>query len=291
MANPSKRDQLRGKIGAKLIRLFGVLPLGINRHIGTLVGLCTWWSKGRTLRITLENIEKCLPELDHTARQRLAKQSLIETGRTAMEAASIWVQPYRRLEKYIKNVENQSLIDQAFAQGKGLTLLIPHLGNWEIIGPYLAEQYPVTYMFSPTSLKAIDELMITGRTRNGGTLAPANLRGVSSVLKKLKANELIGILPDQVPETNGGEIAPLFGQPALTMTLVHKLTQRTGCAVVFGFAERVPGGFTLKLYAPPADLYSDNIEKSLTAMNEQVEALVRKAPAQYQWEYKRFKRV
>jgi KDO2-lipid IV(A) lauroyltransferase len=37
------------------------------------------------------------------------------------------------------------------------------------------------------------------------------------------------------------------------------------------------------------DLYSEDIQTSLAALNRGVEAIVALAPEQYQWEYKRFR--
>jgi KDO2-lipid IV(A) lauroyltransferase len=40
---------------------------------------------------------------------------------------------------------------------------------------------------------------------------------------------------------------------------------------------------------PDPELYDADPARSLAALNRSVEAVVREAPAQYQWEYKRFK--
>lgn len=57
-----------------------------------------------------------------------------------------------------------------------------------------------------------------------------------------------------------------------------------------GYVKRVRGGFELVFAEPDAGIYSEDAITSLTAMNRSVEACVADAPAQYQWEYKRFKK-
>jgi KDO2-lipid IV(A) lauroyltransferase len=37
-------------------------------------------------------------------------------------------------------------------------------------------------------------------------------------------------------------------------------------------------------------IYSDDVEQSALAMNKGIEACIADAPAQYQWDYKRFKK-
>jgi len=82
-----------------------------------------------------------------------------------------------------------------------------------------------------------------------------------------------------------------MGQPALTMTLVHGLAQRTGCAVCSCYAERVSGGFKMVVLEADVAIYSEDQATAVAGLNESVAACVRRAPAQYQWEYKRFRRL
>ena len=54
---------------------------------------------------------------------------------------------------------------------------------------------------------------------------------------------------------------------------------------------RLPNGEGFEMIFRPADpeIYSDDIETSVTALNRSIEACVAEKPEQYQWEYKRFK--
>jgi KDO2-lipid IV(A) lauroyltransferase len=123
-------------------------------------------------------------------------------------------------------------------------------------------------------------------------MAPTNRKGVMMLFKALQGGSIVGILPDQVPaEEAGGEVAPFMGQPALTMTLVHGLIQRTGCAVCSCYAERVEGGFKIVVIEADPDIYSADQVTSVAGLNASVAACVVRAPAQYQWEYKRFRRL
>ena len=98
------------------------------------------------------------------------------------------------------------------------------------------------------------------------------------------------MLPDQVPPPSGGEFAPFFGVPALTMTLLNRLQQKTGAAVVIGYARRVDGGFRIVFRAAASGIDSEDLGTGLAALNHCVELTALDAIEQYQWEYKRFKR-
>lgn len=275
-----------------IFKLLALLPLSVSRAIGTLVGSLLWVSKGRSARITLINIQLCFPELSPAEQRTLARQSLIETGKTAAEAAAIWRNSWSWLQKQIRAVDGEALLRTRLADGKGLLVLAPHHGNWEVVAPYLASIAPLTAMYQPLKSPAMDDLVLSGRSKLDITMAPTNRKGVMMLFKALQRGTIVGILPDQVPEKDAaGGIATFFGQPALTIGLIHGLIQRTGCRVVSVFAQRVRGGFTMKVLDVDPALFSEDLQESLRGLNASVEACVRCAPAQYQWEYKRFRRL
>ncbi|MDQ2076810.1 lysophospholipid acyltransferase family protein [Marinimicrobium sp. ABcell2] len=275
-----------------VIRLLGWLPLSFGRALGALVGLMLWHANSRPAKITRENLHLCWPELSDQQREEMGRRSLMETGKTAPEAAAVWCRPASWLERRMLSVEGDELIHRHLAEGRGLLVLAPHLGNWEVVAPFLADYAPLTALYQPPSLPALDSLVLKGRSKANIDMAPTNRKGVAQLLKALKRGEIVGILPDQVPEVgNGAEVAPFFGQPALTMTLVHSLIQRTGCAVVSVYAERVPGGFKMVVLPADEEIYSEQPQASVAALNRSVEACVRRAPEQYQWEYKRLRRL
>ena len=117
------------------------------------------------------------------------------------------------------------------------------------------------------------------------------------MMRALRRGEAVGLLPDQVPPDGMGVWAPFFGQPAYTMTLATRLVQQTGAALLMIWAERLPGGrgFVLRV-APPAQplpsTAADDAALQLacaTALNREMERLVRQCPNQYLWGYHRYK--
>jgi KDO2-lipid IV(A) lauroyltransferase len=127
-----------------------------------------------------------------------------------------------------------------------------------------------------------------------GALAPEQVRaegaGVRALYKRLAAGGAVGILPDQKPRAGEGEFAPFFGRDALTMVLLPRLASRTGAAVLFAFAERLPrgAGFRIHLLPAPAGLDDADPRQACAALNRGVEACVEVAFAQYQWHYRRW---
>lgn len=284
---------VRPFLGAAAIRLVGKLSIPASRRLAALLAQCSYRLGGRSAKTSRENLARCLPELSTSEREKLVRQGLVNMAQTALEAFVIWRQPFERISRSCTvDFDGFELIDAQQNTGRGLLLLAPHLGNWEIMGPIMPHRVKaITYMFQPSGMAAIDELMIQGRSKDGVKLAPTNRQGVSQLLKALRSGEVVSILPDQVPDQGSGLVAPFFGQPAYTMTLVHKLIQRTQCDVLMIFAKRTPEGFVLTVRQPDSRIGDPDAGISLAALNQSVENCVREAPEQYQWEYKRFKKV
>ncbi len=284
---------MKNHIAPLIVKTLALLPLGLLRALGALAGRLVWWSHGRSAKVTHINIAHCFPELAAVQQRQLALQSLQETAKTAMEAGLIWRKPWPWLEQRLLLArEGDELLRAKLAEGKGVLVLAPHHGNWEMVAPYLASITNLTAMYQPLDNPKMDELVLAGRSKLNISMAPTNRKGVMMLFKALQAGNIVGILPDQVPARDaGGEVAPFFGQPAMTMTLVQGLIQRTGCAVCACYAERIPGGFKMVVIEADSAIYSEDATQSLRGLNASVEACVRRAPAQYQWEYKRFGRL
>lgn len=270
----------------------GRLPLSACRLLGRATGLLLWLLPSRSRSTTKINIALCLPELSSRQQQKLVFSSLQHTGMLAFETAAIWHKPNSWLDQKIVAIENVELFERAQERKKGVIVLSPHLGNWEVFSRYIPAKSDAIALYEPPQHPELERLIKRGREKTGLKLAPTNARGIASLLKHLKRGGTTCILPDQVPnlKDRGGVFAPFFGNAAYTMTLVNQLQQRTGCTIVGTVAKRVKGGFRIIFHAPDSDIYSEDPVRSATAMNNLVETCVREMPEQYQWEYKRFRR-
>ncbi|MCP1325714.1 lysophospholipid acyltransferase family protein, partial [Halomonas sp. 707D4] len=211
---------------------------------------------------------------------------------TMLELGHAWIASPARVEAHILAVHGRDKLDDARAQGRGVIVLAPHFGNWEVLNFWLSSHFPFTAMYEPPKIADLEPIIRHGRERMGASLVPTNSRGVAALLKALKRSEAIGILPDQEPDWGSGVFAPFFERPAYTATLLPKLVARTQARVVTGMALRVPGkGFVIHFLDADERVYSEDDATSATGVNASVEASIALDPAQYQWEYKRYRKV
>jgi KDO2-lipid IV(A) lauroyltransferase len=248
-------------------------------------------SRWRITQVTAIHIRLCYPDLSESAQAELIENSLIETCKAFCELGPLWLWSVNDTLSLIKRVEGEIYLQSAMQQGKGVILLTPHLGAWELAGLYASVHYPLTALYRPTKLKDLNTFIRQARERGGGRYVPTETSGVKALYQALRHHQMIGILPDQVPN-EAGVFVPFFSVPAYTMTLVSRFSQRTGAPVIFTYAQRLPHGqgFHLHFIPAPPMTQSDDLIIAVTALNQGVEKCIQSCPSQYQWSYKRFKR-
>lgn len=282
---------LKTRFALTLIRLIGLLPLPLNHLLGSAIGLLASAVPSKTRRDTRVNLALCFPQLTERERQRLLRRVLIETGKTATEAAYAWTRKPERLQQAIVEIRGEELLWSQLEKGRGLIVAVPHLGAWELLGLYWATRLQLHSMYRPPRHQEYEALLTWVRERSGAELVPATASGIRRLYRALAQGHVAAILPDQEPPEQG-VFAPFFGHPAKTMTLLTKLAQRSGAPVICSFAERLPWGrgYRIHLLPAPADITDPDPERAATALNAMVENCARMAPEQYQWTYRRFRR-
>jgi KDO2-lipid IV(A) lauroyltransferase len=183
-------------------------------------------------------------------------------------------------------------------QGRGILVLLPHLGCWEVVGHALADvcmkpengTAPLTAMYRPARQPWLDRIIRTSRERPSMQTVPADLGGVRQLLKVLKAGRCTVVLPDQVPPLGMGIWRNWFGKPAYSMTLAAKLLQTTQALPLLCWGERLAWGRGYLIHAQPLSLdLSEPLESAVQQINDAMEAAIRTRPSQYLWGYARYK--
>ncbi len=268
-----------------LIHLFHFLsrfPLRILHAIGAALGWLVYLASPAYRHRLKSNITRA----GYAAQLH---EAIVESGKNILELPFIWcAAPQRVLPSAV--IENWDVAQAALDAGRGVVFLTPHLGCFEIIAQAIAARTRLTALYRPPHKQALKPLIEGARARANLALAPANLAGVRTLLKALKAGQAIGLLPDQVPQHGEGVWADFFGKPAYTMTLPAKLHKMSGAPIVLAYAERLPAGRGYRVrFVPFAETLSDSAELQARAINAAMEKLIAQCPAQYFWSYHRYK--
>jgi KDO2-lipid IV(A) lauroyltransferase len=282
-------DVLKAALVQGLLRTCALLPLRTARGIGRALAAISWRLDGRARRVTQDNLLLAFPELSAIERERLARRSLAATGELIAEMGHVWLRPWDGLRAHLE-IRGEDRVRSALRDGRGVLVLVPHLGNWEVVGLHLASLGPTVSLYRPPRLAAMNTVMLRARQRTGAALVPADRAGVGALLRSLRAGGIAGILPDQVPPDGAaGCNAPFMGVPCFTGALANRLLRRSGALAVTAHARRVEGGFILHYREANEEIAAEELPRALAALNREVESCLRDCPEQYQWEYKRFR--
>lgn len=275
-----------------LFRLLARLPLRANHALGALLGRLAYAFSPRFRRYTRENALASGTAGPDPA--RFARANAAEIGKGATELAWALFRPDDAI-RLTRPGPGWEAVERLREGKRPILFVTPHLGAYDVAGRWLWSRLPIMAMYRPHKLAWVDELLREGRNAGaateGGNVAPANMVGVRKLLRHLKGGGCSVVLPDQVPGEGEGEWVEFFGRPAYTMTLLARLQEASGAALVFCFAERLARGEGYAMHFMP-------LEGELPAgrapaarrVNEMVERLVRACPAQYLWGYNRHKR-
>lgn len=266
---------------AFLLRLLSRLPLPVLHNLGAALGWLVWLLSPTYRRHFRLNIAQA--ELAHARNAAIA-----EAGKGIAETPKIWLRPQEELLALITRVIGWEHVEAARQRGRGVIVLTPHIGCFEIAGHYIASRMPITTLYRRPRQDWLAPLMEEGRGR-AFTLAPADLSGVRRLIKALRQGDAIGVLPDQVPGKGEGVWAPFFGKPAFTMTLAARLAE-TGATPLFLVAERLHFGAGYQLrFQPLSAPLSGDLPARVAQLNGGIEAVIRLCPEQYLWGYNRYK--
>jgi len=252
--------------------------------MGWLLGWMAYVLSPRYRRKFLENVAQA------GYRWSSVRGAIGGAGRMVGELPRLWLGAPAHCEW-----ENDACVDRAYATGRGVIFLTPHLGCFEISAQGLAQRYsqrygPLTVLYRPARQAWLAALMRAARDRPGLATAPTTLAGVRQMIRSLRGGHAVGLLPDQVPPDGMGAWAPFFGRDAYTMTLSARLAQQTGATVLLLWGERLPWGRGFRLhFRELLRPLAEDLDQAVAQVNQEMERLIRECPSQYLWGYARYK--
>ncbi len=261
-----------------------ILPLGVMQILGAFLGLLAYIGSKqyRTLfRTQYEAVVQShqLPFVLWTA--------VANSGKLFSDCLWIW----KNSQKAVKLVEiqNWDVVESAINEGRGLVMLTPHLGGFEVIPRVLAQHFPATVLYRPPRQAWLNEVVEAERAYPNMEFVPTNLNGVRQMTRALMRGEAIGILPDQVPNGKEGVWVPFFGRPAYTTPLPARLANRNHTPVLMFTAKRKSLGQGWLMEVTRLAPLSEDAVLAATEINQALEQAILKAPEQFIWAYNRYK--
>lgn len=267
-----------------------LLPHRAARFLGGIGGEIAFLIDRRHRWVSGANLKLAFPELGSAERRRITRACFRNIGAMACDNLSLprfdAVETCRRL-----TLEGWEHFDQAEAQGRGVLILSAHLGNWEVLAHPMGLYRGGMHMVArPADNPWLDKELCYLRERFGNH-SILKRKAALGMRRALRNRGKVAILIDQRVHRDEGIEVPFFGHPAVTTTLLAKLSLRTGAPVVpmFGFP-RPRGRFAV--VARPAIQPEGEGDEAVAELTRRymavIEQEIRREPACWLWAHERW---
>lgn len=253
--------------------------------------------KGRSRSTGEINLLLSFPEYSAQKRLQILKSCFVHLCQVMMELGTIWLRPASMLTLlYRGEYGTQAVQDAVNNRSGGTLILMPHLGNWELLPGYFLKRCGSTMHLLYTPPKSsfgrlAPLLLLFMRAREGLFQHAATRDGVRDAMRALHAGGTLLILPDQQPDEGAGSIETSFFalDKVPTITLAGRLATHAKAGIFIGHVVRVRGGFDIH-FTPLDELRNMNVDSRARLVNRSIERVIEPNIDQYLWVYKRFKR-
>jgi Kdo2-lipid IVA lauroyltransferase/acyltransferase len=274
----------------RLLNFISRQPIQLSRFVAKmLAGLVNNFKISKTSKTIGLNLQIAFPEMSAEERERICRASIKNELCSYFEFFSIWGSSNQKNISRIHKVYGREIFDAALAEQKGIVLVVPHFGTWEVMNAWVAQYTSMTIMYKPVKDPGADQFVRRARSREQANLVPTDESGVRQIFKALKQGGTTVILPDHTPHV-GGDMVPYFGVPLASSNLSAKLIQKTKAKAILLYALRNDNdGFDMHIEAIDDAIYQGTANQGTQTIHQALEDLIRRYPEHYHWSYKRFK--
>ncbi len=268
------------------------LPLRAAQALGRACGKLAFLLLGSQKQLMSEHLRLAFGgSLSAQQRQSIIQGVFTHLGQTAMEWMLLPRLSDEALQRLIR-CEGLDYLKQALSQNRGVIALTGHFGNWELIPIYLRSLgFEGGVLARRLRHPEYESFLINMRKKRGvSTLARGSMK---DVVRMLKANQIVGVMPDQDIDSLEGIFINVFGHPAFTPVGPAALSLMTGAPIVPCFMIREKDYFRLVIKPPVAIAATSDRQETLRlitqAWSDTVESYIRSYPAQWVWMHRRWK--
>ena len=197
-----------------LLKFIAIFPLSFLQRIALWIAHFFFHTNSSIKQITTINLKLAYPELNEPDLQELIRRSIQSQCMTYIEFVKCWgMHPQYSLD-LLKNIHGAELLEKALANQKGVIVVVPHFGCWELLNAWLNLYTQPMIMYKPDKIKGVNRYILDARQKGNASLVPTNKTGIRQIFKHLKQGGLTVVLPDHLPKASGGIYSHFFQQTA-----------------------------------------------------------------------------
>ncbi len=274
-----------------LILLFNLIGEKASFRLASALGRALYFFAVETKASTLNSIRVVFPDISPGDAERIAKGAFVHQAKNFVELLRYPGLNKKEISRKVRFSGFENL-KKALLNEKGVILLVPHLGNWEILGATLGLfGYNVYSFFLDARIDSIGELLNSFRESKGIKLiARAELK---KSVKVLKNNALLGVIADQDGGENG-VYTDFFGKTVSAPRGPASLARRTGATVLPMYVVRnADDTYTMVIQRPIFLKKTSDKEEDINSYTREFlkiyEKIILQFPDQWLWMYDRWK--
>lgn len=269
------------------------LPLSVVYYMGRFVGWCAWKTAKTRRAIVAKNLIAVNTYLGKSDSDLSMEQQVREVFlRTGANIGSSFCFARMNPEKFKKHVKMEGLehFEAALSQGKGVLILLAHMGPWEVLPylPYLSERTSkLGAMYRPMNNPYFDNWFKSVREQRGTRLF-SHKDGFHKPVDFLRKGGVIGVLADQ--KMRQGTVVPFFGKEVQTNPLPGLFQRRSKASTLsFSITTSAPLHWTIKAFPVhyPEEKKDRTREAEAIVSNQAIEKALSESPLDGFWLRKR----
>jgi uncharacterized protein len=241
-APPAPSQFYRGAIWRMGLGLARHLPISMVRTFATWAAALYWRVAARRREVVMQNLRPVLN--DDPAAATLAARALF--NEFALKVADLWrYEGGADLDSWVMQWKGWEIYQTAEARGKGVLLVTPHLGNWEIGGAFLPRQgFKLLVLTQPEPDPVLTEMRKASRARWGveTIVVGEDAFAFIEIVKRLQDGVTVALLMDR-PAAPTAVNVRMFGRPFSASIAAAELARASGCAILPACIVRTAGGY------------------------------------------------
>src|SRR5690606_30483406 len=169
-----------------IFKIIALLPLWLLQNFALMIAFILNLFNSSIKRITSINIQLAYPDLSETVQRQLVSQSIRSQCLTYIEFIKCWGMPPSYSLSLLKNIYGENILTEALANKKGVIVVVPHFGCWELLNAWLNLYTEPMIMYKPNKNKGINRYLLEAREKFNATLVPTDETGIRAIFKHLK---------------------------------------------------------------------------------------------------------
>ncbi|MCU7821515.1 phosphatidylinositol mannoside acyltransferase [Kitasatospora sp. DSM 101779] len=210
------------------------LPERVARTLFERIADRVWRGRGKGVLQLEANLRRVHPEADEARLRELSRAGMRSYMRYWMESFRLPAWSLQRIADAMP-VKGLEQLNEAMAAGRGAVLALPHMGNWDLAGAWIASAggYPFTTVAERLKPEALFDRFVAYREGLGMEVLPltgSDVSVIGTLARRLRQGKLVCLLGDRDLSAAGLQV-DFFGEPTRMPAGPAALALRTGAAL------------------------------------------------------------